>query len=1117
VRAQIRSGTYTLAVSGSVKHLRRLAVVVFTDMVDSTAQRGRLGDQRADEVRVAVDALHADLIAANGGQIVKHLGDGMMAAFPSAAAALFFAAGFQSELRRLSARFPEPVAFRVGIAAGDVVEDRNDLFGMSVVHAARLCAACQGGEVLVADLVRELGGSDPGVELHDPRQLDLKGIDAPVTAWLLNWESNDVEAELPVGLHRDRRFKFVGRSREWEALVGAWRRSLTGEAQVALVSGEAGVGKTRLVAELAAWVSDEGGTVLFGRNDEELVVPYQPFAEALRHYVVGQPDWSVARRLGPMRAELVRLLPELSSLVEGLQPPPVTDPDTERHRLFESVVRWLEELSTEGPVLLVIDDLHWASAPTRQMLRHLASSNAPLSVLIVGTYRDTDPDTPAGLASLPASPRRIHHVPVRAFDEHTVLDFLEAAAGHSLDEMGPPLARLIHSHSGGNAFFCRELALHLVDTGVLTQVDGRWSSTISIDTVGVPESIRRVIDDRLGRVPELARDTLKWAAVLGQQVDVKLLTSVVDASDDEVMRALDQCVAARLLEETGLDQFHFSHALVRSALTDSITESRRRRMHRRIAEQMLGLREAGGSVHVGELARHFELGADESQRMQAVSFCREAGEQAMEQLAYEEAVDFYERALALFDRAVPVGERAVERCDLAALLAAAAIRAADPRVHELSNAAIAAADASGDPFRVGHALLVTSRRGASVSGAVDRERVDRLEAALEDLPTADDPLRARLLAVLASELTYTGEVGRVIEIGDQALAMARRVGDRATRVFVLVERLAAIRMPEQLDAQLSDVVELARLSRLEGDTQAEFFAAYRAAEIHLSLTDLDGFLAAVETAGGLAAEPGQRALQIRALRISEEAAWLRGDLDAASSDLERFWSLAGASNLQGQYTASYLGSASKLAAARGDHPFGVEAYRKLASLPRGIEGFRAGLAVSLIEAGEVDEAREIYERLLAGGVDQLARNPIIVHTLTFIASLCASLGDAERAPEIERSLEPYRDLWVVGGSNSYGPVWYFVARLLALQGRHDDADAAFAEAARRCEAMQAPLLGAWNDISWAEALACRGLGESARSLLERAAAVATEHRAPGVERAALLALERLDIETPSPF
>ncbi len=1083
---------------------------MFTDLVGSTAQRQRLGELRADELRGAVDDIQIEVVTTNGGSIVKHTGDGVMATFGSVTAALGCAAGIQIELARLNETLDDPMLLRVGVGAGEVTSDVGDFFGMPVVVAARLCDRCATGEVLVADLVRQLVEGDTSIDLRDPAEYDLKGIDGPQRAWRLHWETAPAIAELPGGLRRDTRFAFVGRESEWERLVDRWHRVLAGEQHVALVEGPPGVGKTRLVAEFAEYARANGATVLFGRNDESLGVPYAPFAEAFRQYIAAQPSWALARRLGAARGELVRLCPELTDLIAQLPEPVRSDAETERFRLFEAIGEWLSTASSVRPIVLVLDDLQWAAPETVQLARHVAQVTTPMPVLVLCTVRDSSTDltrAPAGggidpVASLQAGVDRLTRISLTEFDRATTRAFLEGAAGHDLGDDGDLLAGLVHQHTGGNAFFCRELAFHLVETGALLQVDGRWGLVVPFESIGVPNGVRTTVTDRLGRLSDAARRTLVLASVIGQQFDVGLVEDLSEPIGSDLLGTLEECVAAGLLEEVDVDRFQFTHAIVRYTLYDSIGTTRRARIHRQIAVAIERDLEAGKAVRFSELAHHAALGARDADVGQAIGYCRRAGDQAMAQLAYSDGERFYVSAVELADR-WPGSLEPRERAELLTLLATAALRAGDPAVHDRFAAAIGAAVELGDPRVLAHALLAGSRGAATTPGTVDVERVRLLRHVLDELPATDDPLRAKLLADLAIEIQYTGDAEAMFTLGDQALAMARRLGDDETLAFVLTQRVGAIRFAERLDEQLGDLVELIRLSRAIGDPHAEFLAVFRSVSVYLQLGDRAGFEQALEQVRTLCPSLGQRDLERRWFRVEEEAAWLHGDLDAAESWLDRFWTTSAELGEQNQARATYTGQIAKVLAARGRPDVAVPLYAKLAEY-RKVEGFRAGLAVMLLESGEPEPARDIYDELMELGPENLSRNPAYLHTLGFLASLCADFGDRAGAPSIEAVLSPYRNLWIEAGSNTYGPVAQFLARLADLQGHDDRARELFAEADERCVAMAAPILRAWNQIAWADAAVGWGDDALAARLLDAATAIGEERGAPGVTRAASL-------------
>ena len=250
----------------------------------------------------------------------------------------------------------------------------------------------------------------------------------------------------------------------------------------------------------------DGAIVLWGRCDEELGVPYQPFAEALRQYISAVPSDRLRAELGPLGGELARLLPDLRGRVPGIAEPVRSDSETERYRLFEAVGDLFAEMSQAEPVVLVLDDLHWADKPTLLLLRHLVRT-APMRLLVVGPYRDTDLDRTHPLASVLADLRRdsrAQRIELRGLDEADVAALMEAAAGHDLDETARGLSRAVHGETQGNPFFVGEVLRHLAESGAIVQRDGRWTTDLTLEAIGIPEGIREVVGRRLSRLSDTA-------------------------------------------------------------------------------------------------------------------------------------------------------------------------------------------------------------------------------------------------------------------------------------------------------------------------------------------------------------------------------------------------------------------------------------------------------------------------------------------------------------------------------------------------------------------------------------------------------------------------------------
>ena len=367
---------------------------MFTDLVGSTELLERLGDDAADALRRRHFAALREAVRAHDGTEVKNLGDGLMVAFASPAAAVRAAIDIQRSAASVRAGDGEPLAVRVGVHAGEPTAEEDDFFGTPVVVAQRLCARAEGGQVLVSALVSALAGSRANATFEPLGGLLLKGLAVPVEACAVRWVANEPAAvtALPAALAVHDAM-FVRPEADMTRLEAAWSVARSGRRQVVLLGGEPGIGKTRRCVELARAAHAANATVLHGRCEEGLNVPYQPFMEALGGYVrtAGEPV------LGRLGGELARLVPDLPLRFPDLPDPLSADPETERHRLFDAVAAWLAALAEEAPTVLVVEDIHWASAPTLAMLTHLVRSGEPGRLLVVANHRDTALDVTQAL------------------------------------------------------------------------------------------------------------------------------------------------------------------------------------------------------------------------------------------------------------------------------------------------------------------------------------------------------------------------------------------------------------------------------------------------------------------------------------------------------------------------------------------------------------------------------------------------------------------------------------------------------------------------------------------------------------------------------------------------
>ena len=524
------------------------ATILATDLAGSTELRIRLGEERVDQVRRAHDQLLRHVVEAEGGTVIKGLGDGILAMFASASNAVSAAVAIEQAAYAHNRAAPEaPFTIRIGLSAGDVSLEDGDCFGTPVVEASRLCAAANGAQILAAELVQRLGRGRGGHIFTAGGERDLKGLPEPLAVVIVGWEPPELFTggiPFPTRLAPQAVLPFSGRTAQVEALLQTWKLAAGGERRVVLVSGESGIGKTRLAAEVARHAYDEGGVILFGRCDEDIGMGYQPFVEALQQLVSCGPSTAP---WGRHAGELVRLVPDLTLIVPGLDPPLQSDPETERYRLFDAVSAWLGALSSASGVVLVLDDLQWADKPTLLLVRNLIRSPEPMRLLVIATYPRNGPGShpPPGRGA-GRNPREpgVELLALGGLDVDGVSELLTNASDGRMDDRAGELAQLLWSETEGNPFFVQEILVNLVESGAILQRDGIWTTDLEVSELGVPQGVREAVGRRLSRLSESANAVLSLSSVMGSVIDVDLVVAVSDLDEDAVLDALDEAAAA---------------------------------------------------------------------------------------------------------------------------------------------------------------------------------------------------------------------------------------------------------------------------------------------------------------------------------------------------------------------------------------------------------------------------------------------------------------------------------------------------------------------------------------------------------------------------------------------
>jgi len=867
-----------------------------------------------------------------------------------------------------------------------------------------------------------------------------------------------------------------------------------------LLSGEPGIGKTRLAGELARGAHEQGANVLYGRCDEGISVPFQPFVEALQYFVARGGEGSLRESLGHHAGELVRLVPEIAGRVAGLPERLTSDPATERYRLFDAVTEWLRAASVARPLLLVVDDIHWADAATLMLLRHVVRATVDHGFAIITTHRDTEIDRAHPLTNLLADLLSTSHgitsFHVSGLDEPGVMELFEHASGERMDEQRRRLAQAIHLETAGNPFFVTEAVRSLTESGSLKTIDVRRGA--SSLAAALSEPIRDVVLRRVRRLSPTAADVLALAAVMGVDFDLEMLSSVSVLGELDLIAALEEATAARLIDETGVDQYRFAHALVRSALYETLSASRRARMHLDIACTL----EKSRPSDVVALARHF-VAAGRNATRKAIEFTVAAGDHALERLAHDQAVEYYEQALALLGATVdePV------RCDLLSRLGTAQKRAGHRAHRETLLAAARLAIDLGDTPRLVDAALTNNRGWVSASGAVDLDRVSVLEAALDALPPADSAMHARLLATLSVEVLYAPDQRRHVALSDEALAMARRLGDPATLAHVLNVRGHAIWSPNTLEERLANSAEHVATAALLSDPLAHWYAAATRPQVCMEAGEIAEVDRQLEVLAALTKELGQPHLRWAETIDRSWRALLAGRLAVAETLAMEAYQIGSAAG-QADALLYYAGQLFAVRFEQGRLEELLPLLERGRDRPK-VPAFRASLALAYLESRRPDDARPILDASREVRFE-LPMDVAWTSGMTAYAEVAARLRAADAAAIVYERLLPWSDQIAFNGLYAFGSIARSLGLLADVLDDLDGADVWFARAAAKHDAMRAPTLLARTYVDWAETLIRRGRGDDrgrARVLLGDGLAVARDLGLGTIENraAALLA------------
>jgi class 3 adenylate cyclase/tetratricopeptide (TPR) repeat protein len=981
--------------------------IMMTEIVGSAALRQVRGDGAGDDILGLQAEIVHDKVIAFGGRVRKSLGDGFLISFPSAVAGVRAAADIQRALHAYNNANPQrPVAIRIGIHTGQVTESDGDLLGQAVHIAARVMAEAVGGQILTSDEVRKDAEPDVDWSFLDSGLFWLRGFPERWRLYEVSW--NDTSAGARTTAVSAQLTPFVEREAERTVLRGLVNEALAGDGRLALVGGEPGVGKSRLVAEICHEAQVRGMRVLVGHCVEMSgAPPYLPYVEMIEQ-AISNPRSPLALRqaLGDVAAEIARIAPALRRVFPDIPPPVELPAELARRYVWNSLSEFIGRAARGQPLLLVLEDLHWADESTVLLTEYLAPLLPNMPVLVLGTYRDAEVDLDHPLARVIGELGRrnlLERVILHRLSFDGVRALVQAFAGQPVPEQ---LVRVIDSETEGNPFFVEEVYLHLVESGVLLDEHGRVRADLRLEELSVPESIRLVLGQRLDRLAAATRAVLIAAAVTGRVFASGLVGEVARVGQDSLIEAFDEAEQARLILPSKVPgELMFSHELVRQTLLSGVSAVKRERLHLRTAQAISRLYSDDLEAHAGDLAYHLTRAGRSGDRASLVRYLTIAGDRAFDAAAFDDAVGHFEHALSLLPAADEFG-----RAQLLERLAMAQRNVGrwDDALGTM-NQALDRYEALGQTAaigRLGWAMVYQlTWTGRLIEGVTVGQRT---LAALGDTTSAD---KARLVSALARAISLSGDYATATATFDQARALAEQVGNERALADVLhmqtIHHLGYVQLAEGVRVGLRAAEVFERESALWDLCSVQAFVIYE-----------DGALGSREQAAsfadktlGLAERLGHLGAAFLVLADRIRNAAMLGDLPQVEALGPQIVDIGERGGLPWRYVGHlYLGSAAHW---RGNADRAEAELRKAVELepPGAFAGLSAAvLARHLAYYGRVDEVMELFElgRSKLPSLDRVNGLGSWSCLLNFVEAfyLCDLYEQAASlAPLVERALE----------------------------------------------------------------------------------------------------------------
>jgi len=845
---------------------------------------------------------------------------------------------------------------------------------------------------------------------------------------------------------------FVGRERELGALDALVGQLAQGKGAIAAIAGEPGIGKSRTAQALADLAAARGIRAYWGRcNEESGAPPYWPWTQIFERWVAACDDEDLRRILGSGATPIAEVVPAIPARLGELPPLPTSgDPIRTRFLLFDAISGFLRRAAAHSPLLLIIDDMHWADASSLRLLEFLAANLGDSALMLLITYRDIELSRRHPLSGTLGEMAR--HAGFRRM-RLTGLSREETARvmtmGTDALQVAAPLLDAVHEQTEGNPLFVLEMARLLAQEGILNRATGDpRASRLVAAHIRIPEGVKETIGRRLNRLSQVANEVLGCAAVIGRSFALAVLERIVDErASASVAAALEEARQASVVEELGAPGlYRFAHALIRETLYDEIAAPVRARLHLEVARAIEAVHAVDLEGQMPALAHHYGSALPGGDTSRAAECAIRAAQRADLLLAHEETARYYRLALLAAESRAGADRLTLAKMRNAlgeALTKAGEYLAARDAFEEAARLA----RESGSEDELARAAL-GFEMASWAPGQPGVAAAAMLREALAALRSGDSVTKVRLLSALARALIFCGNEAQAIGVHRQAITMARRVGDRSALMSALVAALTIrATQPELSGERLGHIAEVQALARAAGDRVNELDAAAWSLFERIELGELDAWRAEIDAFERGANEIRQPFFQYiaassRAMHALLEGRFTQGERLAKEALLVgRGMPGLDAPGIYGMQMFALCCEQGRL----GEF---APMLRQFVNTQPKAGTWRPGLAMIYAELGDLERAREEFDALAANDFAAIPRDGVWVAGLTFMTVVCVALGDAARADILYRMLLPHdgRNLLARPTIVCYGAAASYLGMLAAMLQRWPDAQRHFESA-----------------------------------------------------------------------